>query len=132
MRVSREVFENMISTAVSDLPPKFQEAIDNVAFLVKDRPSPETRQKQGLESNQTLLGLYQGVPLNERSHYTGVPPDRITIYQRPHEHKCRTRDELEASVKETVWHEIAHHLGMEEKRVRRMEISRQNHQSDST
>jgi predicted Zn-dependent protease with MMP-like domain len=69
-----------------------------------------------------LLGLYQGRPLAQRSVFESFAmPDKITIYQGPHERMSRTREELEQMVAETVWHEIAHHFGMDERRVRAAE-----------
>ena len=72
-----------------------------------------------------LLGLYQGRPLTSRSVWDGFTmPDKITIFQGPHERMSRTRAELEQMVYETVWHEIAHYFGMDEGRVRRAEKAR--------
>jgi len=72
-----------------------------------------------------LLGLYQGRPLAARSVFEGFAlPDKITIYQGPHERMARTHAELEQMVADTLWHEIAHHFGMDESRVRRAERDR--------
>ena len=72
-----------------------------------------------------LLGLYQGRPLAQRSVFEGFTmPDKITIYQRTHELLARTRVELEEMVAATVWHEIAHYFGMDERQVRRAERAR--------
>jgi predicted Zn-dependent protease with MMP-like domain len=76
-----------------------------------------------------LLGLYEGHPLTHRSVGQSFTfPDRITIYQRPHEQMARTLDQLEQIVADTVWHEIAHYFGMDEARVRRAERRRAGEQ----
>ncbi len=88
--------------------------MENVAIVVEPEPP-----------RPGLLGLYQGVPLTNRS--AGDPfrmPDRITIYQGPHERMARDRIELEQIVADTVWHEIAHYFGMDEPQVRRAERRR--------
>ena len=86
----------------------------NVAVVVEPEPS-----------RPGLLGLYQGRPLASRSVFEGFAmPDKITIYQGPHERMARTPAELEQMVADTLWHEIAHHFGMDEPRVRRAERDR--------
>jgi predicted Zn-dependent protease with MMP-like domain len=86
----------------------------NVAIVVEQEP-----QRPG------LLGLYEGRPLTTRSVVEGFAmPDKITIYQGPHERLARTRAQLEQMVADTVWHEIAHHFGMDEARVRKAERRR--------
>ncbi len=88
--------------------------MNNVAIVVeKEPPRPG------------VLGLYQGRPLANRSVFEGFTmPDKITIFQGPHERLSRTREELEQMVADTVWHEIAHHFGMDEREVRRAERKR--------
>ena len=111
-----EEFEDLVESALATIPEEFARAIDNLAFFVEDE-SP----KNGPER----FGLYEGVPLTQRGHwYAGVQPDRITIYQGPHERMSRNLAELEAMVADTVWHEIAHYFGMDEATVRRAERRR--------
>jgi predicted Zn-dependent protease with MMP-like domain len=94
-----------------EFPPAFRKRIENVAIVVE--PEPPRR---------GLLGLYQGVPLTNRSVYDGFRmPDQITIYQGPHERMSGSLEQLEEMVAETVWHEIAHYFGMNEAQVRRAE-----------
>ena len=89
----------------------------NVAILVEQEPP-----------RPGLLGLYEGKPLTERSFFDGFTmPDKITIYQGPHERMARSEDELRQIVADTVWHEIAHYFGMDERRVRRAERKRERH-----
>lgn len=94
--------------------PAFRRRLKNVVFVVEPEP-PEPG----------LLGLYQGRPLTERSTAEfAAMPDRITIYQGPHERMARTAAHLRRLVEETVWHEVAHYFGMNEAQVRRAERAR--------
>jgi predicted Zn-dependent protease with MMP-like domain len=104
-------FDALVERALRRIPARFRRRMDNVAIVVEAEP-----RRPG------LLGLYQGRPLTARSiHDSFVMPDRITIYQGPHERLARNREHLEQLVAETVWHEVAHHFGMEEAEVRRAE-----------
>lgn len=107
-------FDRLVERAMRVIPPRFRARLRNVVFIVeKEPPRPG------------LLGLYEGRPLPERSLSEGFSlPDRITIYQGPHERMARNREDLERLVEETVWHEVAHYFGMDEKRVRRAERRR--------
>ena len=104
----------MVERALKKIPVRFRKRLDNVVFVVE--PEPPQR---------GLLGLYQGRPLTERSVSEGFQmPDQITIYQGPHERMARDLEDLEENVADTVWHEIAHYFGMDEKQVRRAERAR--------
>jgi predicted Zn-dependent protease with MMP-like domain len=95
--------------------------IDNVAIVVESEPSPEHLRAGGVGSDETLLGLYQGIPLTERTtSYNMVLPDRISIFQRPIEEICGSDQEIMLQVRRTVVHELAHHFGMEESQLRRL------------
>ncbi len=104
----------MVERALRAIPVRFRRRLKNVAFIVEsEAPRPG------------LLGLYQGRPLPYRSvSESFAMPDRITIYQRPHERMARNRLELQRLVDETVWHEVAHYFGMDEAHVRRAERRR--------
>ena len=96
--------------------------MQNVAVMVEDEPSSSHRQRGRVPSSSNLLGLYEGRPLRYRSVFESFQmPDRITIFQGPHERMARTREELERLVEQTLWHEIAHHFGMNEREVRAAE-----------
>ena len=96
----------------------------NVALVVEDEPSGATGAGR-VPRGGTLLGLYQGRPLTARSVFeTFAMPDRITIFQGPHERMARSPAHLEKLVEETVWHEIAHYFGMDENQVRKAERRR--------
>ena len=107
-------FDALVERAFRKIPVRFRRRLANVALVVEQEPR-----------NPDLLGLYQGRPLTQRSVSDGfVLPDQITIYQGPHERMARTLQQLEKLVEETVWHEIAHYFGMNERQVRAAELSR--------
>jgi len=113
-----ERFESLVEKAVLNLPEEFQERLDNIDIVVEEEPSPEQLKKSRLEKGMTLLGLYEGVPLTERSSYYGmVIPDKITIYQKPIEEMCRSESEIIREVASVVQHEIAHHFGISDARL---------------
>jgi predicted Zn-dependent protease with MMP-like domain len=107
-------FELLVENALRRIPWRFRRRMKNVAIVVEPEPA-----------QPSLLGLYQGRPLASRSVFDGFAlPDKITIFQGPHERLSGTRAELEQMVADTIWHEIAHHFGMDEARVRRAERRR--------
>ena len=118
-------FEKLVAEGYERLPQWVQDKIKNVALLVEDEPSPEIRQRERLGRNQTLLGYYQGIPLSRRGDHYGVGitmPDTITLYQLPIEQMARHDPEhIREVVADTVWHEFAHHFGMNEHEVRSRE-----------
>jgi predicted Zn-dependent protease with MMP-like domain len=108
MEMPRQRFEELVTDALDQLPAEFAQAMDNVVVLVEDR-NPE---------DPTLLGLYHGVALTERtSHYGGVLPDRITIYRESILSMCDTEEDVVEEVAITVVHEIAHHFGIDDDRL---------------
>lgn len=120
-----ETFEDIIGAAFDQLPEKFRLLLENVALLVEDEPDEETRREEGLEGDETLLGLYRGIPQTERPAGYGISPtlpDTITLYRFPIEDEAADTGKTIADVVyQTLWHEIAHHFGMEEDEVRRAE-----------
>lgn len=127
--MNRAEFEKLAREAVLLVPEKFRERIQNVAFLVEDEPSGEVRRREGLGADETLLGLYQGIPATVRGDSYGVGatvPDTITLYRLPIEEEAReSGKDIRAVIAETVWHECAHYFGMEEDEVRRREDARE-------
>jgi len=110
---SRE-FDALVEKAVRAIPPRFRRRLENIAFVVEREPP-----------QPGLLGLYEGRPLTLRGVSDGFTmPDRITIFQGPHERLARDRVGLEKLLRDTVWHEVAHYFGMDERRVRRAERRR--------
>jgi predicted Zn-dependent protease with MMP-like domain len=121
MRLAREEFERLVAEAIGGLPAEFAEKLDNVEFVVEDYPRPEHYAERSLKPGNLLLGLYQGVPLIKRSAFaTAALPDQITIFQRNIERICRSREQIVEEVRRTVLHEIAHHFGISETRLREL------------
>ena len=122
MDVSDEEFAAIIAQAMDELPEKYIQALDNVAVVYEDEPSPEQRAEMKLRHNQTLFGLYQGIPQTARGiGYSLVLPDKITIFKNPILHASRNGAEVKAQVKHTLWHEIAHHFGLDHDRIHELE-----------
>ena len=120
VEVSREEFEGMVADALDEIPDALAAEFDNVAVMVDDWPTPAQRSRAG--SRGTLLGLYEGVPLTARGplSYSGVVPDRITIFRGPLSRRARDADDLRAQVRVTVLHEVGHYFGMDEVRLREL------------
>lgn len=120
--MTREEFEKIVEEEFPRaVPAKFHHLIHNVGFLVEDEPSRETRREQGLHPNETLLGLYRGVPHTARGDFYGVGatlPDTITLYQRPIEYEAGVAGDVRKVIRETIWHEVAHYFGYDEEQVR--------------
>ncbi len=127
--MNREEFEKLVAEGFERLPEWVRAKIKNVALLVEDEPSQEDRRLQRLKRYETLLGLYKGIPLSARGENYGVGitmPDTITLYQLPIEDAAEEdgRDVRDV-VADTIWHEFAHHFGMDEREVREREKKRE-------
>ncbi|MDX1614172.1 MAG: metallopeptidase family protein [Candidatus Promineifilaceae bacterium] len=119
--MSRDEFERLVAEALDELPPFFQEKMDNIEVLVRPWPGQGELRRAGVPSGHTLLGLYDGVPLTERtSYYNLVPPDTITLYQGPIEQAAGRAERIPAVVRRTVIHEVAHHFGISDDRLREL------------
>ena len=105
-------FEALVRDALAGLPPAFLDRLENVDVLVEEWPSPDQLNDAGLDEEDLLYGLYEGVPLTEREGYNLALPDRITIFQGPIEEDCATAEEVVEQVRETVVHEVAHFFGI--------------------
>jgi predicted Zn-dependent protease with MMP-like domain len=117
--VDRLTFEGLVAEALDSLPADIRQMLDNVEVTVTAWPSADTLRSVGLRPGGLLFGLYQGVPKTKRtSHYGLVLPDKITIYQGPIERVCRTPAAVRAQVRKTVLHELAHHFGLDDERLR--------------
>lgn len=124
-QVMRKEFEKLVDVGIREIPEKFLQLLDNVVIMVEDEPTQKQKQKLQLRKGWTLFGLYEGIPQAARGdHYTSVVPDKITIFQKPIEQAARDAAEIKKIVTETVWHEIAHHFGSDEGRVRDAEKRR--------
>lgn len=120
--MQRERFEALVAKAIDNLPAEFQLKLENVDIVVENWPTPR-QLRQAKHSHPTqLLGLYQGVPQTRRGRGYGlVLPDKISIFQKPIEAQCRFGDEIEAKIEEVVRHEVAHHFGLDERTLRKIE-----------
>lgn len=117
--MQREVFERLVAAALDALPEAFRSKLDNVEVVVEDWPDAETLRRAGVPHPAALLGFYHGVPQTHRTrHYGLVLPDKISIYRRPIEMRCRTVEEVRAMVEHVLRHEIAHHFGISDARLR--------------
>lgn len=116
-----EEFEQAVSQALDELPPDFADRLENVQVVVKEVPSPGELQARGIAGG-TLLGLYEGIPLSRRGlGYTLVMPDKITIYRKPILDMCaRTGEFAPQVIRRVVLHEIAHHFGIPDYRLREL------------
>ena len=112
VRLSRQQFEQLVLKALEGLPAAIKERMDNVDVVVREWPSREDLATAGLDDRYDLFGLYQGLPLTERSHYDLALPDKITIFRGPLTAACATRVDLVKEVRVTVVHEVAHHFGI--------------------
>ena len=121
----RAEFEKLVASGYERLPEWVRNKIKNVALLVEEEPSKEDRNTEGLSEEETLLGLYKGIPLAARGEFYGVGmtmPDTITLYRLPIlEAAEEDGKSVEDVVAETIWHEFAHHFGMNEDEVRKRE-----------
>ena len=119
-RVDVETLEGMVARAIDELPGAFRAGLDNLAIVVEDAPSARDYAQTATHSG-TLLGVYRGVPLTARgSGYGMVLPDRIVVFQRPLEYLAGDEAHLYELVRHTVHHEIAHHFGISDARLREL------------
>jgi len=117
----RERFKSLVARAVEDLPKEFLTRLHNIDVVVEDYPASGQLRRVGLRHGQALLGLYEGIPQTKRSgHYGLVPPDKITIFQKPIEAMCKNDGEVIATIEKVVRHEIAHHFGISDARLRQI------------
>ena len=110
VEMGRAEFEQAVDAALDGVPPELLGLMDNVVIFLQDEPP---------EQEPDLLGIYEGVPLTERSEAwaAGALPDRITVFRGPLTRMCDTRDELVEEIAVTVVHEIAHHFGIDDDRL---------------
>jgi len=121
IEVSDEQFADSIERAFDRLPKAHRNAVKNVAIVYADEPTPEQRVQLVLRSNQTLFGLYEGVPLSNRGGVTSYGPDKITIFKLPICMVVNTSEQLDEQVWHTLWHEVAHYFGLSHDDIHRRE-----------
>lgn len=118
--MEKENFEKIISQALKKLPYRFLNKLKNVAIVAQDNPTEFQRKQVGYSSAGCILGLYEGVPQIKRGYYHKAAPDKITLFQRNIERTANNKEErIKQIIEQTVWHEIAHHFGMDEQEVQK-------------
>jgi predicted Zn-dependent protease with MMP-like domain len=129
--MTRQEFRAHVDQALAMIPDRFREAMQNIAIVVEDEPSPQTLRELDLEPPDTLLGLYQGTPLTERqwSHGNALP-DKITLYQGPIEDASSDNDDVVIAIAETLIHEIGHYFGLSEEEIEDIEENYWNGDAD--
>jgi len=121
--IDRDTFEQLVVQALQTLPAWVHAKMDNVDVTVDEVPSAAQRRRLGLSPHTTLMGLYEGVPRTRRSHgYGMVLPDKITLFRRPILAACRTPQEVQARIRMVVIHELGHHFGLDEDRLRELGV----------
>ena len=124
-------FEQLVGEAIERIPKRFLSRLENVAIVTARKPTPTQLQENHLSRGETLLGLYEGIPLTRRGDFYGtgmVLPDKITIFKDPIEAAARGNTErLSTIVRDTVWHEIAHYFGYDDDEIDKREAEGTNH-----
>lgn len=119
---SDEFFEDLVNQGIERIPKLFQEHLNNVAIVIADEPTPDQRHKLKLRCDQTLFGLYEGIPLTKRgAGYNMVIPDKITIFKNPIALYSKSEADMRNKVSNTVWHEIAHYYGLNHDQIHKLE-----------
>ena len=126
--MSPEEFNRLVSAAYDLIPDQFRGRMENIAVIVEPEPGAHQLARARVPRGGTLFGLYEGRPLTVRSVFDSFGmPDRITIFQGPHERAARSPEHLAKLVEATMWHEVAHYFGMNESQVRAAERARDGH-----
>ena len=124
--MERDRFEELVRRALAELPEEIARRMSNVDVETQERPTASQLSSARVPAGHTLLGLYQGIPLTRRtSGYHMVAPDRIIIFQKPLERISQDDDDLVERVRDTVVHEVAHHFGISDERLREMGAERE-------
>ena len=120
--MTRERFQQLVDEALETIPEDFRDAMQNIAIVIEDEPSPEQLDEVGIEPPDTLLGLYEGTPLTERQWAHGnTLPDKITLFQGPIEDASDDEDDVVVAIGETLIHEIGHYFGLSEEEIEAIE-----------
>jgi predicted Zn-dependent protease with MMP-like domain len=117
-------FTKLVDACVANLPAKVRERMVNVAIVVRQRPSKTQRREHELADDETLFGLYEGVPLPERGIDVPLLPDIITIFAEPILETYTIEADIRTCIDNTLWHELAHYFGYDEPWVEKEELRR--------
>lgn len=113
MDITDEEFDALVTRAMDELPQEYISQLDNVAIVYDDEPTEDQIRQMKVDDNHLLLGLYEGIPRTERGlGYNLVLPDKITLFKKPIIAVSNTKEALFEQIKRTLWHEIAHHYGL--------------------
>jgi len=125
MKVTEKEFEELVEEAINTLPNKYKEKMENIVVVIEDLPSGELLREMKIKSPYGLLGLYRGIPYSRRGiWYRNVMPDKIIIFKKPIEVRCKNKEDIKESVRKVVIHEIGHYFGLNEAELRRIERER--------
>jgi predicted Zn-dependent protease with MMP-like domain len=120
--MNRARFEALVAEAIKTIPRRFRDHMRNVAVIVEDEPDAELLADMEIEPPDTLLGLYQGTPLTERSwDYANQLPDRVVLFQGPIEDASDGEDDMVVAIGETLIHEVGHYFGLSEEELEEIE-----------
>lgn len=123
--MTRRTFERLVREGARQIPAEFQTYLRDIAVVIESEPTGAQKRSVGLAAGSGLFGLYEGTPRTERAYLPYRLPEKITIFQGPLERFCGSdRECLRAEIAHTVWHELAHALGIPEERVRELEKDR--------
>ncbi len=121
LQITDKEFNEIVAAAVKHVPEPYKSRLQDVAFLVRDKPSASQSQSLGLNQNSLLFGLYEGVPLPKRGGATKILPDKITLFKEPLLVVSASLEDLVERVNHTVWHEVAHYFGLDHKMINKLE-----------
>lgn len=122
LQINDKDFSKLIAEVMDELPEEYIKGLKNVLITYEDQPTPEQLRKQNIGEGQTLLGLYEGIPLTKRNAgYQFVLPDKITLFKLPLLAGATDFDILRRQVKHTLWHEVAHYYGLDHERIHEIE-----------
>lgn len=119
--ISDEEFQQYIDEAFATLSPEYVRRLENVAILYENEPTPEQRERLKLHNNQSLFGLYEGVPLPQRQGTMPLLPDKITLFKRPLLWASHDKASLKENIRHTLWHEMAHYFGLDHDKIHELE-----------
>jgi predicted Zn-dependent protease with MMP-like domain len=129
MQVSDEDFEKYLAEAIDAIPAPSSDHLQNVAFILEDEPTPSQREKLKLYPNETLYGLYEGVPLPQRGGTLKLLPDKITLFKNPLLAASRDVNDLRVRIGHTLWHEVAHYYGLDHRKIHELDHKKEKDQS---
>lgn len=120
--MTRDAFLRLVDDALAFIPRRFRDALENIAIVVEDEPTTSQLDSVDIEPPDTLLGLYEGIPLTERHWGHGnTLPDKITLFQGPIEDASDGEDDTVVAIGETLIHEIGHYFGLSEEEIQEIE-----------